>query len=126
MEREEELPAVQSLVERLSAAIGEAELAPLGRSSTTPADVTNLRESMLDALARAPAASPQDPGLVAEAQRNADRCLEGAVTAGLRRVVALEAEDLRRLQFTLQTELSDTMVRESGALRPQETEQGGR
>jgi hypothetical protein len=123
---EGELLAVQSLVERLSTAVGDAEHATLGGSSVTPAEVTNLRERLLDVLARPSAESVADPVLVADARRAAARCLDDTVTAGLRRVVSSEAEDLRRLQFSLQTELSDAMVGEKGALRPQEIEHGGR
>lgn len=122
----DEGPAVESIVERLGSALGAGEIAFGSGGAITPAEATNVRERLLETLAQRGSIDEVDTSLVAEAEPAALRLLDEAIRLDLRRVVASEAEDLRRLQLALQTELSEEMVRENAALRARQAEQGGR
>jgi hypothetical protein len=96
------------------------------RESLTAAEITQIRVSLLGSLAAGAPRQTPNRELSTEASETADRLLARAVTAGLREIVRAEAEDLRRLQFSVQTELSDALLRANAAARAREAEQGGR
>jgi hypothetical protein len=93
----------------------EATLRLLGHDPVAPP--SRVRDELLVDLARQPRQVSAGTDVIAAARQVAIRHLDDVVTSGLRRVVAREGEDLRRLEFELQARLSQAMLHENDAVR---------